>query len=199
VKRNLYILMSLVVLTSMILAACAPATPAATEPPAVTEPPAATEPAATEPQATEPPATEPAANEGIAIITYVQQPTTLSPLYSTQWYSSITREFFLKTLWSFDPDNNPIPEIAAEIPSVENGGMSEDGLTLTVNLREDVTWSDGEPVTANDFVFTYEMYIADSNAVSSSYPYDPYVASVEAPDDQTLVVTFSEPFAPWLT
>jgi peptide/nickel transport system substrate-binding protein len=202
VKRNLTFLVSLVVLASMILAACGGGPPATEPPPVVTEPPEATEPGATEAPATEEPteaATEPAANEGIAIISYVQQPTTLSPLYSTQWFSSITREFFLKTLWSFDPDNTPIPEIATEIPSVENGGMSEDGLTLTVNLRDDVTWSDGEPVTANDFVFTYEMYTSDSNAVSSSYPYDPYVASVEAPDDHTLVVTFTEPFAPWLT
>ena len=127
------------------------------------------------------------------------QPTTLSPLYATQWFSTITTQFFLKSVWSFDPDNNPVPEIASEIPSVENGGMSEDGLTLTINLRDDVTWSDGEPVTANDFVFTYEMYMADANTVSSRYPYEDYVASVEAPDDHTVVVTFNEPFAAWLT
>ncbi len=76
-------------------------------------------------------------------------------MYMNQWFASTTTELFLKSLWSFDPDNTPVPEIAAEIPSVENGGMSEDGLTLTVTLRDDVTWSDGEPVTANDFVFTY--------------------------------------------
>jgi len=67
-----------------------------------------------------------------------------------------------------------------------------------VNLRDDVTWSDGEPVTANDFVFTYEMYMAESNVVASRYPYEDYVASVEAPDDQTVVVNFTEPFAAWL-
>jgi peptide/nickel transport system substrate-binding protein len=169
VKRNLSYLVSLVVLASLILAACGGGPPATEQPPVVTEPPEATEPAATEPATEEPTeaATEPAANEGIAIITFVQQPTTLSPLYATQWFSTITTQFWLKTLWSFDPDNNPIPEIAAEIPSPENGGLSEDGLTLTVNLRDDVTWSDGEPVTASDFVFTYEMYMADSNTVAA--------------------------------
>jgi peptide/nickel transport system substrate-binding protein len=129
----------------------------------------------------------------------VQEPTTLNPLYAEQWFSSITYQFWLKGLWSFDPDGQPVPELAAEIPSTENGGLSEDGLTLTIKLRDDVTWSDGEPVTASDFVFTYEMYMADSNVVNTRYPYEDYVTSVEAPDDQTVVVNFSEPFAGWLT
>ena len=195
-KHNkLYILFSLLVIASMTLAACGGA-PAATEAPA-TEPGA---PPATEaPAATEPPATEPPASGGIAVLNFVQQPTTLSPLYQTQWFSSITTQFWLKGLWSFDPDNNPVPEIATEIPSLENGGLSEDGLTLTVKLRDDVLWSDGEPVTANDFVFTYEMFMADSNVVNSRYPYEDYVESMEAPDDTTLVVHFTEPFAAWLT
>jgi peptide/nickel transport system substrate-binding protein len=188
VKHNkLYILFSLLVIASMALTACggAPATeaPAATEPaaPPVTEPPAATEPPA------------PTFN-GVAVVTFVQQPTTLSPLYQTQWFSSITTQFWLKSLWSFDPDNNAVPEIATEIPT-----PSEDGKTLTINLRDDIVWSDGEPLTANDFVFTYDMYMADSNVVSSRYPYEDYVASMEAPDDHTLVVNFTEPFAAWLT
>ena len=175
-----YLLLSLVVIASMTLAACGGA-------------PAATDATSTEPAA--PPATEPpAASGGIAVLNFVQQPTTLNPLYANQWFSTITTQFWLKGLWSFDPDNNPIPEIATEIPA-----PSEDGLTLTVTLRDDVTWSDGEPVTANDFVFTYEMYMAESNIVASRYPYEDYVASMEAPDDQTLVVTFTEPFAAWLT
>ena len=191
-KRNLYVLLSLLVLVSMTLAACGGG--AETEPPAV-----ATEPAA--PEATEPAATEPAApaQSGIAVVTFVQQPTTLSPLYQTQWFSSITTQLWLKGLWSFDSDNNPVLEIAAELPTTENGGMSADGLTLTIKLRDDVLWSDGEPVTANDFVFTYEMFVSDKNVVSSTYPYADYVTSMEAPDDHTLVVNFNAPFAAWLT
>jgi peptide/nickel transport system substrate-binding protein len=195
-KRNLNILLSLFVLASLILSACGGA---ATQAPA-TEPPPATEAPATEMPATEAPtATEaPAAAAGTAIITFVQQPTTLSPLYQTQWFSVITTQFWNKSLWSFDPDNNPVPEIAAEIPSAENGGLSEDGMTLTIKLRDDVNWSDGEPVTANDFVFTYDMYMADANTVASRYPYEDYVESMEATDDHTLVVHFNSPFAAWL-
>src|SRR5687768_817774 len=108
--------MSLVVLASMILAACGGAAPATEAPPVLTEPPAATEPAATEAPATAEPteaATEPA-GAGVAIVTFTQQPTTLNPLYMNQWFASTTTELYLKSLWSFDPDNTPVPEIRSE-------------------------------------------------------------------------------------
>jgi len=156
-------------------------------------------PATTQAPATEAPPTGQPTDSGTAIITFVEQPTTLSPLYAEQWFSTITTQFWLKSLWSFSPDNKPVPEIAAEIPTLDNGGLSADGLTLTVKLRDDVKWSDGEPVTAQDFVFTYDMFMSDKNIVSSRYPYEDYVESIEAPDDTTLVIHFKEPFAAWQT
>ncbi len=192
-KRNLNILLSLFVLASMVLAACGGA---ATEAPAATEPPA---PAATDapaPVATEPPAP---VFSGTGTITFVQEPDSLSPLYTGMWFSSITRDFWLKGMWSFDDGNKPVLELATEIPSSENGGVSADGKTITYKLREDVTWSDGEPLTADDFVFTYDMILSDKNIVNGRYPYEDYVTSVVATDAHTVTATFSEPFAAWLT
>jgi peptide/nickel transport system substrate-binding protein len=77
-----------------------------------------------------------------------------------------------------------------------NGGLTPDGLVLTLHLRDDIVWSDGKPITSADFVFTYEMVMSDANAVTSQYPYD-QVKSVEAPDERTVVVTFTTPFAAW--
>jgi peptide/nickel transport system substrate-binding protein len=99
--------------------------------------------------------------------------------------------------WLFDEKNNPVPQLVKEMPSLENGGISEDGKTLTLKLREDLVWSDGTPLTADDFIFTYEMNISPKNAVSSVSPYDKIV-KMEAPDPQTLVMTFKEPYAPWM-
>ncbi len=192
-KRNLNILLSLFALASLILAACGGGQ--ATEPaaPAVTEPPA---PVATEPAATEPPAPT---FSGIATITFTQEPDSLSPMYTSMWFSSITRQFWNQGLWTFDDTNGATPILAAEIPTAENGGVSADGKTLTVKLREDAKWSDGEPFTADDLVFTYNMILSEKNTVNSTYPYADYVASVEAADAHTAVITFNEPFAPWLT
>jgi peptide/nickel transport system substrate-binding protein len=204
-KKRFWLALSLFVISTMVLAACGPG--ATTVAPQPTSAPATTAPQATEPPATQAATTAPteapteaaAAFEGTATITYVQEPNNLNPFYTTQWFSGITRDFYLKGLWSFDQQSNPVPEIAAEIPSLENGGVSEDGKTITIKLRDDVVWSDGEPVTAADFVFTYEMIVNESNTVEGRYPYDTFVESVEAPDDHTLVVNFTEPFAPWLT
>jgi peptide/nickel transport system substrate-binding protein len=168
-RKRLLSIASLIVVVSVALAACAPATP--------------------------PPPTF----SGTATITFVQEPDNLNPLYTTMWFSAITRDFWLKGLWSFDTNNQPVPEIAAELPSAENGGLSADGKTITVKLRDDVVWSDGTALTADDFVFTYDMIMSEKNVVQSRYPYEEFVASVEAKDKTTLVVNFNEPFAPWLT
>ena len=167
-KKRLWLALSLFVVGALTLAACQPATP--------------------------PPPTF----SGTATITFVQEPDSLSPLYTTMFFSAITRDFWLKGLWSFDNNNNPVPEIAAEIPSADNGGVSADGKTLTIKLRDDVTWSDGTPLTADDFVFTYQMIMSEKNVAQTRYPYEDYVASVEAKDKTTLVINFKEPFAPWL-
>ncbi|HSO14062.1 MAG TPA: peptide ABC transporter substrate-binding protein [Anaerolineales bacterium] len=136
---------------------------------------------------------------GTATITFVQEPDNLNPLYSSMWFSQITREFWLKGAWSFDANSQPYPELVTEIPSTSNGGISADGKTLTLKLRPDVTWSDGEAMTADDFVFTYDMVMSEKNIVNGRYPYEDFVSSVEAKDPQTVVVNFTEPFAPWLT
>ncbi len=168
-KHNLTFLLSLVVLASMVLTACGGIAPAAPT------------------------------FSGTATITFTQEPDNLNYLYTQMWFSAITRELWDKGLWSYDENNKPVPEIAAEIPSAENGGLSADGKTITVKLRDDVKWSDGEPVTADDFAFSYEMIMSDKNVVNGRYPFDEYVESVTAKDAHTLVIQFKEPFAPWLT
>src|SRR5262249_609838 len=86
-----------------------------------------------------------------------------------------------------------------EIPSVDNGGLNADGTVLTLKLRDDIKWSDGEPITSDDYLFTYQMLMSDKNTVSTRNPWDTKVKSVEAPDPTTVVITFNEPYAPWLT
>ncbi|HEY5730886.1 MAG TPA: peptide ABC transporter substrate-binding protein [Anaerolineales bacterium] len=190
-KRNLYTFLSLVILASMVLAACGGG--------------AATEAPAPAPDQPEPPAPEqPAAPEapmfsGTATITFTQEPDNLNPLYTSMWFSGNVLDFCLKGVWSFDENNIPVLELASEVPSLANGGLSADGTTIVYKLRDDVTWSDGTPVSADDFVFTYDMIMSDSNVVQSRYPYEDYVTSVEATDAHTVTVTFSEPFAAWLT
>ncbi len=196
-KRSAWLVLSSLVIVTLLAAACAPATgtPQATQPPAATT--AAQDTQAPAPTVAPQPTT--AATEGTATITFVQEPDSLNPYYSEMFFSFILTQFYLKSLWSFDAKNQPVPEIAAEIPTTENGAVTADGKTVTVKLRSDVTWSDGEPVTADDFVFTFDMIMSDKNLVLSRYPYEDFVESVSATDPQTLVINFKDSFAPWLT
>src|SRR5215216_950037 len=140
------------------------------------------------------------AQDGKALnIAFVQDIDTMNyGMYSSQFFSYILMTLWNSPPWVFDAQLNPVPRLTTEIPSVENGGVSEDGRTITLRLRDDIQWSDGEPITSADFVFTYDMFMNDANSVDSRSPYD-VMESVEAPDAQTVVVTFPEPYAPWLT
>lgn len=148
-------------------------------------------------EATEAPAAEETATEKkVLTVLFTQEFDTLNPLYTNMWFSMVTFDFWNGWAWMFDENNEAFPYLVTELPSIENGGISEDGRTITMKLRDDLKWSDGEPMTADDFIFTYEMAIDPNNAVASAYPYD-VVASMEAPDPQTVVMSFEEPFAPW--
>ncbi|MHA1944254.1 MAG: ABC transporter substrate-binding protein, partial [Candidatus Thorarchaeota archaeon] len=145
-------------------------------------------------------APEPSGEPKSVTMTFFEEPDTMNPLYTGMWFGYIPTNFYLAPMWWVNDELDLVPELAAEIPSVENGGLSEDGTVLTVKLRDDITWSDGTPVTAHDFVFTYEMYMADGNAgVQSRYPYDTFVESYTALDDHTFQIVMTEPFAAWST
>jgi peptide/nickel transport system substrate-binding protein len=166
-----------------------------------TEAPAAEAPAAEAPAATEAPAAEAPAPtfSGTATITFVQEPDNLNPMYTQMSFSGYLRPFYLKPSWDFDENGNPVPVLVKEVPSAENGGLSADGKTITLNLRDDVKWSDGEPMTADDYAFTFDMIMSDKNTPLGRYPYDKYVDSVVAQDPTTVVINLKEPFAAWQT
>ena len=188
-KRIIFVVLSVLVVSSFLLTACGtPATEVPSEPvaPEATEAPAPTDvPAPT--------------FSGTATITFVQEPDSLNPMYTTMSFSGYLRPFYLKPSWDFDENAQPVPVLVTEVPSAENGGLSADGKTITLKLRDDITWSDGEPLTAEDYAFTFDMIVSDKNTPITRYPWDPYVESVVAQDATTVVITLKEPLAAWLT
>lgn len=182
-KRNLYILLSLVVLAGMILAACGNGQ--ATQAPAS--------------NATEAPvATDAPAEKKVATFIWTQEFTTLNPLYASGWFTTITQQFWNCWAWEYNEKNEAYPKLVTEMPSLENGGISEDGLTITLHLRDDIKWSDGEPITSEDFKFTWAMTVDPKNVVNSTYPED-QITAIETPDAQTVVMKFDAPMAAWQT
>jgi peptide/nickel transport system substrate-binding protein len=137
------------------------------------------------------------APDKVATFIWTQEFDTLNPLYTNMWFSAITFQLWNCWAWDFDEVNNPVPVLVTEMPSEANGGVSADGTVLTLTLRDDLVWSDGEPLDSADFLFTYDMTMDPGNAVASQYPLDQLV-DIQAPDATTVVMTFAEPFAPWV-
>lgn len=181
--RTLYALLASGVILAL-LASCRPPAPP------TTPPPAAPTTAPTAPLPTQPPARK------VATFIWTQEFDVLNPLYTNMWFSSITQQIWNCWAWDFDDQNNPRPVLVKEMPSEENGGISPDGRVITLKLRDDIVWSDGKPITSEDFIFTYEMTMSPKNTVASTFPYDK-LEKVEAPDARTVVMTFKEPFAAW--
>lgn len=200
-KHTWTVLQALILIAGLALVACRNRGASVQQPPATAEivikesDREATDEAPTE----ESPVEEPAATgeRKNATFLFTQEFDSLSPLYSSIWYSTITHQLWNVWAWHFDENNEAIPVLVSEIPNAENGGISEDGRTLTFKLRDDLVWSDGTPLTSADFLFTYQMIIDPANNVQSPYPYDA-IESIDTPDPQTVVVNFTEPLAPWL-
>ena len=189
-----------VIILSLVLAACGTPQVEETAAPAEQQPPA--EEATPAPEVAEPttaPEVQPAEGEK-KVVTFIwtQEFDTLNPLYTNMWFVSVLYPVYLCQAWWYDDQNNAIPNLVTEIPSAENGGISADGRAITMKLRDDIVWSDGTPITSADFKFTYDMLMADGNAVASRSPYD-IMESLETPDERTVVATFAEPYAPWLS
>jgi len=87
------------------------------------------------------------------------------------------------------------PDLATEIPTYANGGISRDGLTITYHLRRGVTWQDGAPFDARDVMFTWHAIMNPANNVLTREGYDDIV-TMTAPDPYTVRVRLLKPYAP---
>lgn len=205
-KRSLFLLLSAVVVGSVLLAACGPAatptaaptsapTTAATEAPTTGATEAPTE-AACAPVGTEPIAFP----DGGKSVTggWTQEPDNVVPYYTVMSYAVWIAQLTLVGLGEWDDKGNFVPELAADVPTTDNGGVSADGLTITWKLKPCLFWSDGEPLTSADVKFTWEQNMSPDNASVQKTGYD-QIDSIDTPDDQTVVIKFKALYPPWQT
>ncbi|MGC4104866.1 MAG: peptide ABC transporter substrate-binding protein [Thermomicrobiales bacterium] len=99
-------------------------------------------------------------------------------------------------LLAYAPDTSLIANLVTEVPSIENGMVAQDLSTVTFTLLPDVVWSDGEPFTADDVVFTWQWNVDAANQSIDAASWD-LIEKVEAVDTLTAKVTFKEPTLGW--
>jgi len=134
--------------------------------------------------------------EDLLRILYWQAPTILNVHFSQGTKDSAASSLVLEPLIDVAADGTLIPVLAASIPSLEDGSVAEDGMSVTYTLKEGVMWSDGEPFTAEDVKFTWE-YTSDPDATTTSIAtYEP-IESIDVVDDLTVTINFKEPTPGW--
>ena len=125
-------------------------------------------------------------------IIYWQAVSTMNPYLSGGTKEIEAASLVLESLARFDDTGTMVPWLAAEIPTVENGGVAEDLTSITWTIAEGVTWSDGTALTPADFVFTWQYCTHPEGGCAQSSYFDG-VTSVEAVDDRTVRVNFAAP------
>jgi peptide/nickel transport system substrate-binding protein len=103
--------------------------------------------------------TPPAAPTGRVVVGLSQEPTVFNPLMPHIEVDDGVNFSMFDALFRIDPQGVIVPNLATEVPSQANGGISEDGLNWRVHLRDDVRWHDGAPFTAEDVKFTLELIV----------------------------------------
>jgi peptide/nickel transport system substrate-binding protein len=126
-----------------------------------------------------------------------QGPTLLNPHFATGTKDQDASRIFYEPLASWDVDGNLNAILAAEIPSIQNGGLSADAKSVTWKLKPGVKWHDGKPFTSDDLVFTWDYARDPATAAVSIAVYRDI--TVEKVDDLTVRILFDKPTPFWAT
>jgi len=132
---------------------------------------------------------------GTLKVLWWQGPVHLNPQWATGTKEQEGSRIFYEPLAAWDNDGNLFPVLAAEVPSIQNGGVSADGKVVTWKLKRGVTWHDGQPFTADDVVFNWEFIKDPATASSLIAVYKDIV--VEKIDSHTVRVTFPKATPFW--
>jgi peptide/nickel transport system substrate-binding protein len=130
--------------------------------------------------------------DGTLNILYWQAVTIMNPYLSTGTKDYDAASLVLEGLVEYDPEGVLHPVLVEEVPTLENGGISEDLTSITYKLLPDLVWSDGTPVTSADVVFTWQYCTTPETGCSSTTPFTG-VSNVEAIDELTVQITFEGP------
>jgi peptide/nickel transport system substrate-binding protein len=121
----------------------------------------------------------------------------LNPLLNSNTTDVFVDRLMFEPLLTADPKGNPLPMLAANVPTLANGGISANGLTITYHLRRNVKWTDGVPVTSRDVKWSWQAIMNPDNNVVSRHGYDD-IAAIATPNADTVVVHLKKPFAPFV-
>ncbi len=109
------------------------------------------------------------------------------------YLSSMTMAYLIK----WDEHNRPYAELATQVPTQADGGVSKDGLTITYHLRKGVRWSDGAPFDADDVAFSTRVVLNPATNEVGRQGWD-QISKIDEPDKYTVVYHLKKPYSPFI-
>lgn len=148
------------------------------------------------------PATSPpSASEKNITIVIAEDPPSFNPMVADTGYDALVMELVMLGLTDIDPQGNVFPELATELPTVENGGVAIDEeagtMSVTWKMRQDIQWQDSKPVTAEDVLFTWNAIADPDNG--TWIPGSDYIDSVEQVDQYSFTINYNTIYPGYLT
>ena len=139
-------------------------------------------------------------NPGLLVHAADDEPTTLDPaqVEPGEGGETVILQVYDRLLDIGPASPELIPSLAVAVPSLENGGISGDGMTYTFKLREGVTFHDGTAFTADDVKYSWDRAMTMDLPEGNAGVLSDVVASTEVVDDMTFRATLSEPSASFL-
>lgn len=122
------------------------------------------------------------------------EPDSLLEFYAHTAASDEVNNLIFAPLFRYDARGDFLPELATEVPTYANGGISKDGKTIVLHFRKNVEWADGAPLTAHDLAFTFALVMNDRTNVKLREGWDD-IAKLDVRGDDTAVVYLRRPNA----
>jgi peptide/nickel transport system substrate-binding protein len=133
--------------------------------------------------------------DGEVKLIYWQAPSIMNPYLSGGTKDLEASSLVIEPLARYDENGSLVAWLAAEIPTVSNGGVAEDLKSITWKLKPGILWADGTPFTSADVKFTWEYCTADGGGCAQTDKFKDII-DVETPDALTAIVRFgvAKPF-----
>jgi peptide/nickel transport system substrate-binding protein len=137
------------------------------------------------------------AKKNNVIIGMTQEPVNFNALlYVNSGTEEVPEACIFDALWDVNDKGEFIPNLAVRVPTLENGGISPDGLVWKIELKKGVKWQDGAPFTAKDVEFTYQTIVNPKIAIRSRSGFD-LISEFKIIDDYNAEIHLAKPFVPF--
>ncbi len=126
-------------------------------------------------------------------------PDSLIPNASVSTFSGIVDQAIWSPLFYGDAQGNIQPDLATEIPTTANGGVSADVKTWTFHLRPGLKWSDGQPLDSRDVDYSWKLWTGGKFPSASTIGFNLIASADISPDNLTITFHLKQSFAPFLS